>query len=106
MFMGEACKCDPSLVDKEIAKIGAKAPLRALTFVIYGGLMGYLEQEAIYDHDITLKTVSKWVGDANVDEFSSVWMKFTEATGIPMATQKQIKEYEAKLESGEIKKKK
>ncbi len=97
IFIGQACKCDPALVDKEIARVGELNPLRALTFIIYGGLMGFLESEAIYDHDITLKQVSQWVGDANVDEFASVWATFVEATGIPKATQKQIKEYEASL---------
>lgn len=105
MFIGQACKCDPAQVDSEIMKIAEKNPLRALTFLIYGGLMGYLESEAIYDHDITLKQVSTWVGDADVEEFNGVWDVFMDTLKLPKATQEQIREYEASLAEDPTKKK-
>jgi hypothetical protein len=104
MFIGKACNCDPALIDKEIMNVAAINELRALTFIIYGGLMGCLESEAIYIHDVTLQSVSKWVGDANVDEFTSVWAVFTDTLKLPKATAKQIKEYEKKLAAGTEKK--
>lgn len=106
MFIGKACKCDPIDIEAEIMKIATENGLRALAIVIYGGLCGWYEREAIFDHDgVTLKDVTGWIGDANVDEFASVWNVFAEALALPRATEKQIKEYENKLASGEIKKK-
>lgn len=105
MFIGRACKCDPANVDKEIMKVAEENPLRALTFLIYGGLMGWLESEAIYDHNITLKQVSTWVGDADVEEFNGVWDVFMDTLKLPKATEEQIKEYEAEIAADPTKKK-
>lgn len=107
MFIGKACKCDPINIEAEIMKIAEDNALRALSIVIYGGLAGWFEREAIFDHaGVTLKSVLGWVGDANVDEFTSVWEVFAEALKLPRATEDQIREYEKKVASGEIKKKK
>lgn len=103
-FLCKQLKCEPHEVVLKIADIGEDIPLRAVTIVIYCALIGHLETEAIYIHDITLKQVSKWVGDANVNEFQSVWDTFSEIMEIPKASQEQIDAYVKKHAPKEKKK--
>lgn len=103
-FLCKQLKCNPDEVIAKLAEVGTEYPLRSLTIVIYCGLIGFLETEAIYIHDITLKQVSKWVGEANVNEFQSVWDTFSEIMEIPKASQEQIDAYVKKHAPKEKKK--
>lgn len=104
MFLSAVLKCNPDEITEKINASCAINPLRGLTQIIYCGLIGYLETEAIYDHDITIAKVSKWVGESDANEFKSVWDAFSDIMGIPKATQDQIDEYVKKHET-ELKKK-
>lgn len=98
MFLSKELKCNPDEIDVKIGEQCSINPLRGLTTIIYCGILGYLESEAIYVHDITIKQVSKWVGDADSDEFKSVWDCFSDAMNIPKASQEQIDAYAKKME--------
>lgn len=98
MFLSKELKCNPDEIDSKITEACSINPLRGLTLIIYCGILGYLESEATYIHDITLKKVSTWVGNANVDEFKSVWDTFSEVMQIPKASQEQIDAYSKKYE--------
>lgn len=96
IYLGKQLGCDPAQVMSKVGEIGDENPLRLLTFVVYAGLMGYLESRAIYVHDVTIQNVAMWVSEAKEDEFVSVWSAFSDAIGIPKATEKQVEEYEKK----------
>jgi hypothetical protein len=98
MFLSKTLKCNPDEIREKVLEACEVNQLRGLTFIIYCGILGYLETEAIYEHDITLKQVSKWVGEANLNEFTSVWEAFSEIMEVPKATQEQIDEYVKKYE--------
>jgi len=106
MFLSQTLKCNPDEIDKKINQACAVTPTRGLTIIVYCGLMGHLEAEAIYDHDITLKQVSTWIGNADFNSFKSVWDAFSDVMGIPKASQEQIDEYvKRQEEKSEVKKK-
>jgi len=99
IYLGKQLSCDPANVMSKVSEIGDENPLRLLTFVIYAGLMGFMEREAIYVHDITMKNVAKWVSEADSEEFTSVWDTFSDAIGMPKATPEQVEAYEKKKKS-------
>ncbi len=80
--MGMVLKCDPINNAEELNKIAQKNPIRAINVVIHSGIMGYLEENAIYDQDCTIQEVAQWVQDANMDDIKPLWDAFTHATGI------------------------
>jgi hypothetical protein len=98
IFLSKELKCNPDEIDEKIREVCIINPLRGLTYIIYCGLLGHLESEAIFLHDITLKQVSTWIGDAPGNEFKSVWDTFSDVMAIPKATQEQIDEYAKRAE--------
>jgi hypothetical protein len=97
--LGECLECDPLLCDVKVNELASKYPIRALTFIIYSGLMGEFEATANYKHGVSLATVAEWVGEADIDEFGTIWETFKEIMSIPTATQAQVANYVKKLDN-------
>lgn len=104
VFLSKELKCNPDEVDLKVNEVCAISPLRGLTYVIYCGIIANFEDEFVFNHGITLPMVSKWVGAADMNEFTSIWEQFREVMGIPKASQEQIDAYTEK-HAGDIKKK-
>lgn len=94
-------KCDLGELPEKIAEIGAEYPLRAMGYVVYAGLIGNLESEAIFIHDITLKAVMGWMGEYKEGDYEGIWEWFKEVNQIPSASTEQIEKYTEVLKKKE-----
>lgn len=92
-FLLKELNCDLNELPEKVAEIGAINPLRAMGYVVYCGLIGHLESEAIFIHDITLKKVMGWMGEGKDEDFIGVWEWFKEVNQIPSASTEQIEHY-------------
>lgn len=86
-------KCDIDKLPEKIAEIGSEKPLRAMAYVVYAGLIGHLEIEAEFIHDVTLKSVMKWMGEYKEGDYEGIWEWFKEVNQIPSASTEQIEKY-------------
>jgi hypothetical protein len=98
MFLSKELGCNPDEIEKSVIEVCALNPLRGVTFIIYCGILADYENRFILKHELTLSQVSKWVGDADFNSFTSVWNAFSDVMGIPKASQEQIDAYVAKNE--------
>lgn len=106
MFLSKELECNPDEIEQAIIKVCAVNPLRGVVFIIYCGMLAEFENQFILKHEITLSQISKWVGNADFNSFTSVWNAFSDVMGIPKASQEQIDAYVAKNEKkNKIKKK-
>lgn len=92
-FLMKELNCEIPELEGKLTKMCAETPLRALSYIIYTGILGHLETEAIFVHDITLKKVILWVGETTDDDLLPIWTLFKEVMNIPTASEKQIQEY-------------
>jgi hypothetical protein len=98
-YLGDVLKTDPILAVEQLMLMAQSKPMRALTIIVYCGMMGYFESQAEYIHGIELKHVAGWVSDANDEDLLGVWEVFKQATGAPDASEEIISEYKSKLEA-------
>jgi hypothetical protein len=102
--LGITLKCDPLAVDEVLQEL--KTPMQMMATIIYCGLCAYQDRIGNYTREIvfnevkqpiTIALVSEWIDDADDQEFFSVWDEFRKIMAIPEASEKQIKEYEARI---------
>lgn len=98
--LGKVLQVDPALVNQEMIKISKENPFRVLTFIIYCGIVGFHEEECNYTHGITLKDVSKWLNNADYNEFTSVWALWRDSTEVADI----LKDFNASKKKAEAKK--
>lgn len=96
MFLSKELNCNPDEIEKAVIDVCATNPLRGVTYIIYCGILAEYENQFVLKHDLTLASVSKMVGDADFNSFTSVWNAFSDIMGIPKASQEQIDAYIAK----------
>jgi len=94
-------ECDINELPDKMAEIGAERPIRAMAYVVYAGLIGHLESEAVFIHDVTFKNVMKWMGEDKSGDFGAIWEWFKEVNEIPSASTEQIEKYQEVIKKKE-----
>lgn len=92
-FLLKELDCELDELMPAINKVFAESPLRALGYIIYCGMKGQLESEAVFIHPFTMKDIMGWLGSADEKTLQDVWDLFKEVNDIPAASTEQIEQY-------------
>lgn len=81
-------KCDPLKITEKLNVLVQNNIPRAINVLTWASIMGYKEEIAEYDDDVSIQEVAVWVQASDINEFMSVWDAFKDASGISDALAK------------------